>query len=193
VIKVLEAERAVERNRILFQGGAMTQREYEFSQTQLTDQQDMLDNLHIQLEMRERTLEVRESQLRDARTRLRNIRNRGGEDAVEILYQQQENAILLSHIELERIRADLERLTETTKSPITGHIVELNVREGQTAARGSMVVKLEDRSGLLIKADISEFDAPRMGMGYTALVNALGLPGVVFEAKINKIAAAALE
>jgi HlyD family secretion protein len=192
-IKITEAERALERSHALFLGGAITRREYEFSQTQLTDQHDILDNLHIQLETRQRTLELREAHLRDAQARLRNVRNRGNDPAVDIKYQQQENAIALSRIELERIRADLDRLAEVTVSPIDGHVAALNVKEGQTAARGGEIIRLEDQSGLMVKADISEYDAPKIAPGFDALVSTQGLPGVYFNAKVETVASAALE
>jgi HlyD family secretion protein len=189
--RLAEAERTLSRSRALFDGGALSLREYELAQTQHTDARDLLANLQIGLDTRVRTLEAREAQLADARARLRNARNPQNDPSVDLRRRQQQNAIELSRIELSRVREDLERLVERTVSPVDGHVSHVYLTEGQTTSHGAAVVTLHDRSALKIKADICEFDAPMVRLGQDALVSTQGSPGVVFYGVVTDMAAAA--
>jgi multidrug efflux pump subunit AcrA (membrane-fusion protein) len=192
-IKLADAERTVERNRVLQVGGVISERELEFSETQLTDQRDILENMLIQSETRERALAQRQAHLRDATARLRNVRNPGRDPSVALKQAQQENSIALSEIELERVRDELSRLVEYTVSPMDAYVSELPLKAGQTAPRGSLVALLGDPVDLMVKTEINEFDAPKITPGLDARVSTQGLPGVYFPGVLVKIAASATE
>jgi len=124
--------------------------------------------------------------LSDAEANLRGI------DA-EIAGRQQQQS------QVEQIRAQLSdserQLGETEiRSPITGVVTKKLVQEGELVASlssfssGTPIVRVEDRSGLLVRLQINEVDVARLTVGTEARIRVDAMPGREFEGRVRKVA-----
>jgi len=91
---------------------------------------------------------------------------------------------------------DTERqLAETEiRAPISGVVTKRLVQEGELVAAlgsfsaGTPIVRVEDRSGLLVRLEINEIDVARLSQGTTAEITVDSFPGKKFSGMIRKIA-----
>ena len=192
-IRVDDAKSLVDKNGELYEQGFLTRDEYDLSVSAHKSAEQSINDLNLTLEGEERNLEYRRSQLTEAEQRLSNVRSSLGDEASRLRYEQQLNIAELSRIEIEQIDDDIANLVERTLSPIRGNVDYIGVVDGSTASRGSPVIRLSDMSALIVKADISQYDAPRLSIGHRVDVYIAGLPDRPYSGTITKIAAASLE
>lgn len=95
------------------------------------------------------------------------------------------------------LRDSRRQLGETDiVSPINGVVTKKLVQVGELVASlssfssGTPIVRVEDRTGMLIKLDINEIDVAKLKIGMDAEVSVDALPGQKFIGKIAKIAPA---
>ena len=69
-------------------------------------------------------------------------------------------------------------------SPITGHVVKLNVREGQTVAEGADMFEITDLHDVWIKARVYENQLGLIRIGQTIEATVEAYPGEVFPGKV---------
>lgn len=191
--KLDDARKTLERHADLLDAGALTQTEYDYSETTFNNAQEALDDLMLQLSIKERTLTLKQTQLSDAKQRLQNALNRLAEESNTLKYNQQENVILLNELELAQLEDDLARLVPETVSPVTGYVENVYILEGAAAAKGSLLMELADLSQTIVRADITEYDAPLLAVGQPVNITTSGLPDVEYTGEISKIAAGAVE
>lgn len=92
--------------------------------------------------------------------------------------------------------ADSERqLGETEiRAPITGIVTKKLVQEGELVANlssfssGTPIVRIEDRSSMLVKMDVNEIDTARMSLDMPATITIDALPDLKLKGKVHKIA-----
>jgi HlyD family secretion protein len=78
-------------------------------------------------------------------------------------------------------------------APISGRIIQLNVKEGETVVMGTMnnsgtiLMVLADMSTMMAVVDVDETDTPDLVIGQKAEVTADALPDSVFKGKVTKI------
>ncbi len=190
---VEDAQRTVDNNEILYKSGAKTKYEYDLSITNLKAAEETLNELSIQLENKRRGLDNKQSALDDTKRKLGNATNKSGDTAVINRISQQENMIRLAELDIEAIEDDLAKLTEQTISPVTGVVSRVGVTEGGQAVKTAAVVELSDLSRLVVRADITEYDAPLLSIGQEVEITTAGLPDQVYKGMITKIATEALE
>ncbi|MDR1664155.1 MAG: efflux RND transporter periplasmic adaptor subunit [Clostridiales bacterium] len=191
--KIDEAKRTFDRNTELLAAGAATQAEFDNAETAYKNAQEGMDDLTLQLSVKESTLAQRRIQLDEAKLRLENALNKISEEANTLKYQQQENMIRLCELELSAIEDELSELVAETLSPLTGYVEAVYVQDGGTAAKGGMLMELADLSQTVVKADITEYDAPQLKIGLPAALTTSGLPDRVYNGNITKISAGAVE
>ena len=111
------------------------------------------------LERRRRAVEVEEAKLAEAKASLQLLRAGTWSKEIEVAKAEVEQ----SERQVERVRADLERLTVT--APISGEILQCKVRVGEYAAAGPLaqpLMLLGTVDHLNVRADVDERDAPRV-------------------------------
>jgi len=192
-IRVDDAQKLEEKNNELFEQGFLTKDEYDLSVSANKNATESLNDLALSLESEEQNLAYRRIQHSNAEQKLANVKSSLGDMASRLRYEQQLNTAELSKIEIEQIDDEMENLIAESLSPVNGIIISIGVSEGATATRGSPVAKISDLSTLVVKADISQFDAPRLKNGQRADVYVSGLPDKMYGGVIDKIAAASIE
>jgi len=78
-------------------------------------------------------------------------------------------------------------------APITGRIIQLNVKEGETVVMGTMnnsgtiLMVLADMTTMIAVVDVDETDVPDLKLGQPTEVTADALPDSIFSGKVTKI------
>jgi membrane fusion protein, copper/silver efflux system len=75
----------------------------------------------------------------------------------------------------------------TLRSPISGVIAELGVREGMTVAAGTLLYRLVDVSTVWVNAEVPESQASSIRPGSAAEVRAIAYPDMVFKGKVGAL------
>lgn len=191
--KLDDAKKTLDRNTDLLSAGAVSQAEYDYALMAYENAQEGLEDLQLQLSIKERTLELRQTQLEESNQRLSNALNKLSEQANTLKYRQQQNVILLNELELAQIDDDLTKLVDETVSPVTGYVEIVHIPEGSTASKGSLLFELADMSATIVRADVTEYDAPVLAVGQSVILTTSGLPGREYTGTITKMAAGAVE
>lgn len=100
--------------------------------------------------------------------------------------------------QLRSVLSDAERqLGETEiRAPFGGMITAKLVQEGELVSsissfsNGSPIVRLEDRSSMLVKLNINEIDVAKLKVGMPATITVDALPGKKFKGQVSKISPA---
>ena len=107
------------------------------------------------------------------------------------LQQQQANVQQIQ----DSLNDTLRLLRETEiRSPIAGIVTRRMVQEGELVASlssfssGTPIVRVEDRSKMLVKLEINEIDVAKLKIGMDAKINVDAFPDAQFEGKVTKIA-----
>ena len=95
-----------------------------------------------------------------------------------------EKSLELARLSLEAARARLEYCTVV--APFAGTILQVNVREGETAY-GEKVIRLADLSALEVVAQIDELDIAELVVGQEAEIQLDALPGQVLQGRVARI------
>ena len=192
-LRVDDALRVRDENASLLASGLLSQSAFDTSETAYRTAAEAYNDLLLQKTARENTLASRKTQLTDAGKRLANAQNKLSETGTALRYAQQENAVKLAELALEEIEDEIAKLTEATQSPVTGAVLSVYAVAGATLAKGSAVVKLADLSAIVVRADVSEYDAPMLAVGQPVVIRTSTLPGAVYTGVISKIAVNAVE
>jgi len=126
--------------------------------------------------------------LRDAQTSLRDV------EALRAGKNQQ----LASVEQIQTQLSDaLRQLGETEiRAPVSGIVSKRLVQEGELVSSlgsfssGTPVVRIDDRSAMLIKLQINEIDVAKLKTGLATKVDVDAFPGKTFEGKVSKISPA---
>ena len=191
--KLDQAQRDVDRNKILLDSGDLSQADYDTYENTLTNAQLAMDGLTLSRQAGEDTLTTRQNQLDQANQRLVNAQDRMSDETNVIKYRQQDIAIQLIDQQIAQIQADMSVMTKQSHSPADGYVTAVNVREGEMANKGLVLIEIALTSQLIAKADVTEYDAPLLALGQKADITTTGLPDMVYNGVITKIASGAVE
>jgi HlyD family secretion protein len=192
-IRVDDAQKTMDRYGELLENAFATQDEYDTAVSAYKNAQETLSDLLLQKASAERDLEYRKTQLADAQKRLANARDKLGDEANALRYEQQQNTAEMARIEISQIDEDMADLIQSLTSPVDGNVSNVGVADGATASRSSAVITLEDMSSVVVRADISEYDAPLLKLGQRAEITPYGLPDRVYAGTVTRIAATSFE
>ena len=192
-IRVADAENLVNKNSSLYEQGFLTKEEYDLSVSSLSSANESLNDLSLSLNSEQQNLEYRRVQLANAEQKLANVKNKLGDEASRLMYEQQLNIAELSRIEIEQIDDEIKNYTEYTLSPLTGSVASINAADGAIASRNNPVMTISDLSALIVNADASQYDAPKLAIGQRADIFAVGLPDKPYSGVVAKIASASVE
>jgi len=129
--------------------------------------------------------------VRDAEVALRDVQ----------VLQEQKRGSQASVAQIKSSLDDAKRLLGETevRAPISGVITKRFVQIGELVnalssfSAGSPIVKIEDRSSMLVKLQINEIDVARLTEGMGANITVDALPGGEFHGSVTKIAPAQIE
>jgi len=96
--------------------------------------------------------------------------------------------LLMPESEIQRMESKGEPLLEVTLvSPVRGHIMKQNARDGLKFEPGTMLYRINDHSKLWLQADIYEEDLPFIELGQNAEFEIQGRPGESYEGTVDFI------
>ena len=192
-IRVDDAKSLTEKNSDLYDKGFLAKDEYDQSVSAYKNASESLNDLILSLDGEEKNLAYRRSQLTNAEQKLSNARSALSDEASKLRYDQQMNNAELSRIEIEQINDDIQNLIEYTVCPVDGTVDYLGAVNGATAPRGNPVIRILDLSTVIVKADITQYDAPRLATGQKADIYVVGLPEKPYAGTVKKISASSIE
>jgi HlyD family secretion protein len=145
----------------------------------------------VQDDVKQKAYERALIDIRDAEVALKDIQ------AMQAGKRQQQAGVS----QLQSALSDSMRLLGETeiRAPVSGIVTKRLVQLGELVASlssfssGSPIVKIEDRSTMLVKMQINEIDVAKLSMGTKAEVKVDALPNDKFSGQITKIAPAAIE
>jgi multidrug resistance efflux pump len=144
------------------------------AQVQLTNMESVRDKRAIRnedLERRQRAVSIAEARLDEARASLKLLKAGTWKEDLDVARAE----VVQAQSQVDRVRADLERLTVT--SPISGEILQCKVRPGEYAAAGPLeqpLILLGSTKQLNVRADIDERDAVRVKPGAAVVASVRG-------------------
>lgn len=188
-----DAKRTFEKTEVLFKSGFSPQNQYDLALTNYQNAEKAMNDLLLAKESKAEALQMRMDQKADAEQRIENASNKLGEQTNVIRYQQQENTVKLAQLAVDTIKDELDKLSEATLSTVNGIVLSVNVVEGGIATKPNYVIKLSDTSDIIVKADITEYDAPLLKLGQKSEITTSGLPDKIYYGEITKIADNAVE
>lgn len=188
-----DAKRTFEKTEVLFKSGVSSQNQYDLALTSYQNAEKGMNDLLVAKESKTEALQMRLDQKTDAEKKIQNANNKLGEQTTLIRYQQQENTVKLTQLGIDAIKDELNKLTESTVSTVNGSVLSINVSEGGIATKPNYVIKLSDMSDIIVKADITEYDAPLLELGQKVEIATSGLPDKIYYGEITKIATTAVE
>jgi HlyD family secretion protein len=98
----------------------------------------------------------------------------------------------LTQLDLSDARKQLSDIQESAISPISGTVTTVNVSKGKSVDTSTVLVTIADFNDLIVKADISEYDVPKLAVGQTCFMTSDGLDGVSYTGVVLKIADSAV-
>ncbi len=145
----------------------------------------------IQDEIKLQQLQQAKDDLKDAQASLQDVAK------LKASRQQQQSSV----DQIQSVLDDsLRELGETEiRSPVTGIVTVRFVQEGELVASlssfssGSPIVRIEDRSQMLVKLNINEIDVARLELGAPAEIMVDAFPLQTFQGRVSKIAPAAIQ
>jgi multidrug resistance efflux pump len=123
------------------------------------------------LERRKRAVQAADAKLDEAKAALRLLRAGTWTKDLDVARAE----VAQAQSQVERVRADLERLTIT--SPIDGEILQCNIRGGEYAAAGPLsqpLILMGAVDQLHVRAEVDERDAPRVQTGANVIASVRG-------------------
>jgi HlyD family secretion protein len=186
--EIEDAQNAAGDSKILLDVGAITNEEYKKSEQTVTDLNTALEKLYVTLASNERDLSQAEEARTSAKYNLDHAYDVLTEESEKLKYKQQENSVKSAEATLAQSKQDLAEIVYETKSEHSGTVLSVSAAEGASAPTGSVLYTVTDLNALIVKSDISEFDAPKLALGQTVNMTSDGIQGTVYTGKISKIA-----
>lgn len=142
----------------------------------------------IQDDIKLREYQTAQSQVEAARAALKDVE--------ALMYSKASGEATVQ--QLRSVLSDAERqLGETEiRAPFAGMITAKLVQEGELVSsissfsNGSPIVRLEDRSSMLVKLNINEIDVAKLRVGMPSTITVDALPGKSFKGEVSKISPA---
>ena len=137
-----------------------------------------------EVERRRAAVQVARARLAEAEASLARLRAGSWKQDIDVA----EAELAAARKAVERVRADLERLTVT--APIDGRILQVNVRAGEFAAAGAVVkplILMGSAGPLHVRADVDEKDAWRVQPGARAVASVRGNAGLRYQLEFVRV------
>jgi HlyD family secretion protein len=157
------------------------------AETALTGANNTLRDLERAMEASKANAAQSEKSLNTAQANLSDARITLQDEIDQINYEKQKNQIESVKIDLENLRDQLSDITENSVSVISGKITAVNVSKGQSVNSATVLVTVADFNDLIVIANISEYDIPKIALGQEALMTSDGDETLTYAGKISKI------
>lgn len=134
-----------------------------------------ITNMKLQIEQKKRALEDAKVAIEDAKTALSNA---------QLLREDAEQSVKDAEADL----AEAKSLSPIITAPFDGFITKINVKGGDEVLKGKVAMQLADPNQFAANILVTESDIFSVKIGGEATVSLDALSGLIFPAKITKIA-----
>lgn len=190
--KVKDAEQAVANNKILFNQGAISKLEINQSLNELNELRDQLETEEMKVTSENLNIENAKKQKALAQHHLSTTYNKYSDVKQETEIRIQQNQVESARMKVESLTLKNEELLLSSKSPIDGTVVEIFVEDGSWIAQNSPILKISDLNHLIVKVNVSEYDAPTIRPGQKVTFTGDSIKGDTVEGKVIRVAPMAI-
>jgi membrane fusion protein, macrolide-specific efflux system len=132
----------------------------------------------------------------------RNRKLKSADAVSEEILQQSEAAAVQARAQVNAFKAQIQQANASLAgdeanlrytriyAPISGTVVALNARQGQTlvsSQQAPVILRIADLSTMTVWAQVSEADVPRIAVGMPVYFNTLGLPERRWTSKVRQV------
>ncbi|MDR3090694.1 MAG: efflux RND transporter periplasmic adaptor subunit [Clostridiales bacterium] len=185
---ITEAEEDDKTAEELLSVGGMSEEERRKAADTLKALKNDLDKLLAQKDSAERDVTAAEAAVKSAEYELEKAGSVLSEESDKIKYEQQKNAVKSAELTIAQAKEDLQAVVYETKSPYSGTIMEVSAQEGQRVEKGKPLYTISNFDELIVTAEVSEYDAPKLQLGQAVSMTSDGIEGKVYTGKISYIA-----
>lgn len=153
---------------------------YSTAVTNKTDFENTKNSLELAVKAAENTLANAKLNLEIAKDPLKD-------ETTNNKYKQQLNNINTINNNIAKLKKKLNELVEFTLSTVNGTVTEIPVQVGSYTAENTILLKTAELNDLLVKAYISEYDAPLIKVGQKVEMTSEGIKDAVYTGVITSI------
>ena len=132
--------------------------------------QNTLTELQLSLEMNKNNVYTAQKSLSTAQINLAEGNIILANETERINFQQQENQIRVLELDLNDLRRQLGELTESVVCPMSGTVISVRAAQGMPVDTSSVLLTIADLNDLIVTANISEFDIPKLEIGQPVIM-----------------------
>ena len=158
----------------------------------VTNAQNTLRNLQSTLESNKVGVTSAQQGLTNAKANLSDAGQVLTSEADKISYEQQQNQIKLTQLDLADYQQQLADLVENADSPLDGTVTSVSVSQGKSVDTSTVLMTIADLTDLIVTADISEYDVPNLKIGQPVVMSSDGNADVKYNGKVSKIGSSAV-
>ena len=177
-------------SRDAFESARDSRRQAEDAQSQAERAVEMaqttLSELQLSLKMNKNNVNTAERSLSTARSNLSEGNMALVNEVERINFQQQENQIRVLELDLSDLRRQLWELTESVTCPMSGTVISVKAAQGMPVDTSSVLLTIADLNDLIVTANISEFDIPKLEIGQPVVMTTDSI-GTEYKGEISRI------
>lgn len=185
--KVKDAEQMVANNKILFNQGAISKLEMDQSINQLNELRSQLEAEEMRIASEKLNIENARKQKALAEYNLSTTYNKYADSKKENEIKIQQNQVEAARMRVEALRLKRDELLASMESPMDGTVVEVFAESGTWVAQNSPVLKIANLDKLIVRVQVSEYDAPSIKPGQKVTFSGDAIKKEKIEGKVIRV------
>ncbi|NLK21016.1 MAG: efflux RND transporter periplasmic adaptor subunit [Epulopiscium sp.] len=187
-LKVKDAEKNLENNKILFNEGAIAKRDLDESNRQLTELKNQLSTEEMKIQSAKLDIENAEKQKSIAQHNLSTTYNKFSDPKQEAEIKIQKNQVESQKMRVDTLKEKLEEQLLSSKASMNGTVVEIFAEKGAWINQNSPLLKISNLDNLIIKVNMSEYDAPSIEKGQRVTFKGDAIKNALVEGRVSHVA-----
>lgn len=190
--KIEDNEATVSNSQILYEQGAISKLELDKAKTELSELKDALQTEQMKIESVKLNVENSKKERAIAEKKLSSTYNKFSDPIQETEIKIQKNQVEAEKMHVQILKHKLEEQIISSKSSMDGTVIEIFTEEGAWVNQNSPILKIADLNNLIVKVNISEYDAPSIQPGQKVTLTGDAIKGTPVEGKVIKVAPTAI-
>ncbi len=184
---IADAKATFDNNTALFQQGAISKSELDRSKESYDALNDKLKATEAQKRSTADSITSSKNSIEIAKSQLAIIQNRQSDPKVKNQIAQQEVQIDQINLKITEIQKQINEFKTQQVATKEGTVTTVNVQAGGVVALGSPLFEIADINNLVIKVNISEYDAASVAIGQQTEIKGDSLGGKTYDGVVSKI------
>ena len=182
-----DAKQVVADNERLLSVGAITQEAYDQSLKAVETAEKNIKETNDNILSQEKSIANAEGSLKQSQLNYNNALTPLSDESSKINYQKQLFEIERAKLSIQNVEDQISDLVEESLSHVEGTIIELNVEDGSIVNNQTNIMKIADLNNLIVKSNVSEYDAPLLKVGQKVAITTDAIPDANYEGEITYI------